>query len=105
MADYLSEGEALSSYTCESLEELAEEERGEALKENDAAILIHMAVSDRTEAELAEIYERTEYTEMQAGQDTAAEAEKFVNAWADAFAGRNGEAIPPRPVCKWKTNF
>ena len=93
MADYLSEGEALSSYTCESLEELAEEERGEALKENDAAILIHMAVSDRTEAELAEIYERTEYTEMQAGQDTAAEAEKFVNAWADAFAGRNGEAI------------
>jgi len=92
MADYLSEKEAFSSYTCESLEELTEEERGEALKENDAAILIHMAVSDQEEAGLAEIYGQMEYTEMQAGQDTA-DAEKFVIAWADAFAGRDGETV------------
>lgn len=87
------EGTVTSVYSCENLAQMTEKEKAEALGDTYLTVMIHMVLSDLPEEQLVE--QQTKYLSQRssAASGEIQDRQEFAEAWAEAFTGRDAEAL------------
>ena len=90
LSDYYAEGEeGITLYNCDQLSLCTEEELKELLKDNYIVSFVRVIFSDKQSEDLPQSFRQREYPTE---EEESAERQ-FAEAWADAFADRNAEAL------------